>query len=226
MFWISKERGKLMIGPKRREDIARLFRQAVLRFDFEQGFPLAIHRSYSRAPLSPYFFDFDRLPSFQRVLDEVTDCCAHVVADANTQFDLICDVPTAATPLTTLTAQKLHKPMLRPRFRYPEGSLNGVWQPGGRVLICDDVRTTGGSKKRVIELLRRNDLLPVLVLVAIDLGVELGDPIGDVPVLSLFDGPWLFEFCYRWGEITFEQFRACRSYPAELAAYLKAQGEG
>jgi uridine monophosphate synthetase len=133
-------------------------------------FRLKLHETHPEAPLSPLYFNFRRLRSYPYQLARV----AQLLAGASQEFafDLLADVPTGATPLTTVLAQHLNKPMVSPRQSIKshglQNQLDGVYEPGQCVLVVDDLITTGKSLHEALEVLLAHGLRPVALLVILD----------------------------------------------------------
>jgi orotate phosphoribosyltransferase len=110
--------------------------------------------------VSPYYIDLRIVPSFpdafQRVCDLYIQLIKNKVGVHN--FDRIAGVPTAGIPFAALTAYHLGKPLLyiRPYARRHgrERRVEGILLPGSRVLLMDDLVTSGGSIKNAAETIR------------------------------------------------------------------------
>ena len=134
-----------------------LWRVGAIKFG---KFRLKLHEKNPDAPLSPVYVDLRVMRSFPRDLSHAVDLLASLVRNLN--FDCVADVPTAATPLTTLLSAKLNVPMISPRLdRKTHGSgstIEGIFRSGQRVLVIDDLITTADSKLEVVEVLRSHNL--------------------------------------------------------------------
>ena len=86
--------------------------------------------------------------------------------------DRIAGVPYAALPIGTAVAITADKPLIYPRKEakaYGLGKeIEGVWAPGERVVIIEDLITSGGSTIKTAEQLRAAGLVVEHVLVLID----------------------------------------------------------
>ena len=110
--------------------------------------------------VSPYYIDLRIVPSFpdafQRVCNLYVDLIEGDVGTDN--FDRIAGIPTAGIPFASLTAYHLKKPFLyiRPtdRLHGRERRVEGILMPGDRVLLMDDLITSGGSLRRAAEAIR------------------------------------------------------------------------
>lgn len=135
-------------------------------------FRLKLHETDPDAPLSPIYVDLRVLRSFPEVMREVTDLLAGFVGIGDRKPELIADVPTAATPFVTLLSQTTGIPMISPRpasKAYGTGArIDGVFTPGQRVLLVDDLITRADSKLEAAAVLTEAGLVVPNVLVLID----------------------------------------------------------
>jgi uridine monophosphate synthetase len=121
------------------------------------------------------------LSEVARFLDRGTDALP---------YDLIATIPTAGLPLATALSLQAEKPMAYVRkaakgygrSRQVEGA---PIEQGARVLLLDDVISTGGSKVEAIEILRERGAEVVAVVVVVDRRSTPGEGFMGVPVLSL-----------------------------------------
>ena len=109
---------------------------------------------------SPYYVDLRIVPSFPEAFRRVCDLYVRLITEdlEVTNFDRIAGIPTAGIPFASLIAYHLKKPFLyiRPRARLHgrERRVEGMMMPGDRVLLIDDLITTGRSLSRAAEAIR------------------------------------------------------------------------
>src|SRR5690606_33073157 len=88
------------------------------------------------------------------------------------QFDRLAALPYAALPIGTAVSLLSGHPLLYPRKETKDygtrAEIEGVYQPGERVVVIDDLATTGGSKFEAIGKLRLAGLEVRDVVVLID----------------------------------------------------------
>lgn len=87
------------------------------------------------------------------------------------KFDILADVPTAATPIVSVLFYCTKKPMISPKLSKTHGltgDIDGLYEPGQKVLVIDDLATTADSKIEVAEIFERNRLIVKDVLVLVD----------------------------------------------------------
>lgn len=110
--------------------------------------------------VSPYYIDLRIVPSFPDAFEKICDLYVKLIKSdigAN-NFDRIAGIPTAGIPFASLTAYHLKKPFLyiRPteRLHGRERRVEGILLPGNRVLLMDDLITSGGSLRTAVEAIR------------------------------------------------------------------------
>jgi orotate phosphoribosyltransferase len=101
--------------------------------------------------LSSYYINLRVVPSFPDVFKEVVACYLYTLKNkvGLTSFDAICGIATSGLTFASAVAYTLSKPLLYVRREKKEHGLGkvleGIIYPGWRVLILDDLATTGES---------------------------------------------------------------------------------
>ena len=133
-------------------------------------FRLKLHEKNPNAPLSPIYIDLRIIRSYPEVLDIAIKVYRYLINTLS--FDLLADVPTAATPFVAILAHKLKIPMITPRIEKKThgalGQLNGVFTKGQVAILIDDLITKADSKLEAISILNENGLIVKDVVVLID----------------------------------------------------------
>lgn len=123
---------------------------------------------------SPYYIDLRIVPSFPEAFQRVCDLCIKLIQNklGADSFDRIAGIPTAGIPFAAAIAYQLRKPFLyiRPRLRLHgrERRIEGIIMPGNRVLLVDDLITTGLSLRRATEAIRAEGGLVADAVVLLD----------------------------------------------------------
>ncbi|UCE29463.1 MAG: orotate phosphoribosyltransferase [Candidatus Bathyarchaeota archaeon] len=124
--------------------------------------------------VSPYYVDLRIVPSYP---DEFQRICALYVnligEDLETEnFDRIAGIATAGIPFSCLIAYLLRKPFLytRPHVRLHgrKRRVEGILMPGDKVLLIDDLITTGQSIREAVAAIRAEGGLVTDAAVLID----------------------------------------------------------
>ena len=119
---------------------------------------------------SPIYIDLRLLVSQPKLLAQAADAYAALLADL--PCDRIVGVPYAALPIGTAVALVADKPLIYTRKEAKTHGLGkdveGIWHPGERVVVIEDLITTAGSILQTVERLRALGLRVEHAIVLID----------------------------------------------------------
>ena len=120
--------------------------------------------------LSPIYIDLRRLTGYPDLLRQVAQ--AYLVLLRRLSFDRLAGLPYAALPIATAVSLLSGWPLVYPRKEVKSygthAEIEGVYQTGERVVVIDDLTTTGGSKFEAIDKLKAADLKVEDIVVLID----------------------------------------------------------
>ncbi|MFH2113828.1 MAG: orotidine-5'-phosphate decarboxylase, partial [Spirochaetota bacterium] len=155
--------------------------------------------------ISPFYIDLRRVISKPSLLDAVADAYAQLVSGLD--FDRIAGIPAAALPLATAVSIKIGKPMIWPRMPVKAHGtgvrVEGAFKAGERVLLLDDLITTGTSKIEALEILRSEGLIVQDLAVLIERGRQgrVDMDAQGVRLAAFLDVRELFTLCAEIGAI-------------------------
>lgn len=156
-----------MISDQKLKLAGQLLNIGAIKFG---NFRLKLHEKNPDAPLSPIYIDLRLLRSFPEVIDSAVDVYRNL--SNHFVFDVYADVPTAATPMVAILSHVTRIPMISPRKGEKKygttAPIDGIFAPGQRVLLVDDLITNAGSKLETISVLEDNRLIVSGVVVLID----------------------------------------------------------
>jgi len=124
--------------------------------------------------LSPYYVDLRIVPSFPEALSKVVGIYEDLVRTAVgiKKFHRIVGIPTAGVPFASILSFRLRKPFLYVRKETKthgrERRIEGLLSPGEKILIVDDLITTGKSTGEAVEAVRSEGGLVEDAVVLID----------------------------------------------------------
>jgi uridine monophosphate synthetase len=120
--------------------------------------------------LSPIYIDLRRLVSQPDVLAQVASLYMPILRSM--EFDRLAALPYGGLPIATAISLQSGWPMIYPRKEAKDygtlAEIEGEYEPGERVVLIDDLATTGESKFEAIEKLKSAGLQVVGVVVLIN----------------------------------------------------------
>lgn len=119
---------------------------------------------------SKYYVDLRCLTTYPELISQLAD---HIATRLEKQkFDTICGVPYGGIPIATLIAHKMKKPFLMLRKeakKHGKGQLiEGQFRPNDRVVLVEDVVSTGGSLIDAIQKVKSQGIQVASVVVILD----------------------------------------------------------
>ncbi len=107
---------------------------------------------------SPIYCDNRRLLSFPEVRDRVAEAFAEMVARLYPGAEVVAGVATGAIAHGALAADRLGKPFIyvrsSPKAHGLSNQIEGFYEKGAKVVVVEDLISTGGSSLSAVEALR------------------------------------------------------------------------
>ena len=110
---------------------------------------------------SPYYIDLRLVPSFPDAFRFICDAYATMIENelGLENFERIAGVPTSGIPFAAVVAFRLEKPFLYVRKEIKmhgrERRVEGLLAPGHRIILLDDLITTGKTLASAAEAIRK-----------------------------------------------------------------------
>jgi orotate phosphoribosyltransferase len=121
---------------------------------------------------SAYYIDLRVLPSFPGYFRLGISALKDMVAEKVGQFDAFASVPTSGLVFGSALAYEMNKPFIYVRKEPKAYGINkmieGFLEPGSKIIIVDDVATTGTSLSSAVEIIRANSGIVEDVVALVD----------------------------------------------------------
>jgi len=166
--------------------------------------------------VSPIYIDLRRIISNPHLLFQVAE--AYLPLLNQLSFDRLVALPYAALPIATAICLQGGWPMLYPRKEVKSygtrAEIEGEFHPGERVVVIDDLTSTGGSKFEAIEKLITAGLQVSDVVVLIDRQSGASEALSDVGIRlhSVFTLSQLLDHWEQTQKVTPEQITSVRNF--------------
>ncbi len=166
--------------------------------------------------VSPIYLDLRRLVARPVVLRQVAAAYAGLLRGL--EFDLLAALPYAALPIGTAVSLLGGWPLIYPRKEVKaygtKAAIEGLYRPGQRAVVLDDLITTGESKLEGIQKLTAAGLTVTDIVVLIDRqsgGVDFMAQHG-YRLHSVFTLPQLLDYWEANGAVHAEQLAQARAF--------------
>ncbi len=124
--------------------------------------------------VSPFYLDLRRISSSPRLMRQVARAYASLLPEG--KVDRVAGIPVAAVPFSTAISLETDIPMIYPRMNAKGhgtgNSVEGAYKPGEKVVMVDDLITTGKSKLEAVEILRGEGLVVEDLIVLLERGTQ------------------------------------------------------
>ena len=141
---------------------------------------------------SPFYCDNRKTLSYPTLRNFVKIETARVILEQFGQVDAIAGVATGAIPQGAMVADLLHLPFVyvrsTPKGHGLENLIEGELRPGMKVVVIEDLISTGGSSLKAVEAIRRDGCDVVGMVAAFTYGFEIAEKAFDkakVPLITL-----------------------------------------
>ena len=135
---------------------------------------------------SPIYINLRQLPAYPTLLYRIAGEIGRQLED--TDCDAIIGVPMTGIPIATAVGLVINKPIgwiWERGKKYGEHKLVELPEEYKRVVIVDDVITTGASKKKVLNILAEDNRECIKIFVVTDRRLKEGSDI-NIPIEALF----------------------------------------
>lgn len=147
---------------------------------------------------SPIYCDNRRVLSFPYVRDFIKSEICKVIVEKFPEVDMLAGVATAGIPWGAMAADQLKLPFIYVRPKPKEHGLGnqieGYFTEGLKVLVIEDLISTGKSSLQVVEVLRQAGIVVAGMLSIFTYGFDVAEKAfadAKVPYLSLTNYPTL-----------------------------------
>lgn len=143
---------------------------------------------------SPFYCDNRKTLSFPQLRSFIKQELVHAVLKHFPQADAVAGVATGAIAQGALVADALHLPFVyvrsKPKDHGLENLIEGELKPGAKVVVIEDLISTGGSSLKAVEALRRSGCTVLGMVAAYTYGFAVAEEAfreADVQLVTLTD---------------------------------------
>jgi uridine monophosphate synthetase len=163
---ILKRDIELIPGENHMNDTKRLLADALL----EAGCVKFGDFTLKSGLRSPIYIDLRQVISYPKLLEQIGAAYLPILKEL--EFNRLAGLPYAAIPIATAISLQGGYPMIYPRKEVKEygtkAEIEGEYHAGEKVVVIDDLATTGGSKFEAVEKLTSARLKVTDIVVLID----------------------------------------------------------
>ena len=135
--------------------------------------------------ISNIYIDLRKLPSYPEAFRKVVKLLVEKAGQYS--FDYVCGIAIGGLPLATAIAYEMSKPLIYARReKKTHGTmkqLEGDYARGSRILIIDDVATTGGTLVDIVNLVKSEGLEVTGALIVVDRGEGAREALRNIGVV-------------------------------------------
>ena len=177
---------------------------------------------------SPFYCDNRKTLSYPDLRNFVKLEICRVIEENFQKVDAIAGVATGAIPQGALVADALHKPFVyvrsKPKDHGLENLIEGELKPGMKVVVVEDLISTGGSSLKAVEAIRK-DCCEVVGMVAsytygFDVAKKAFEEAG-VKLITLTDYDHVVEQAKETGYIKPEHVEVLNEWRKDPANWMK-----
>ena len=161
---------------------------------------------------SPFYCDNRQTLSYPELRSFVKVELCRVILESFEEADAVAGVATGAIPQGALVADALNKPFVyvrsKPKDHGLENLIEGELKPGMKVVVVEDLISTGGSSLKAVEAIRNNGCEVVGMVASYTYGFEVAKQAfkdAKVKLVTLTNYEAVLEVALKTGYITESQ---------------------
>ena len=177
---------------------------------------------------SPFYCDNRKTLSFTELRTFVKTELARLLLENFPEVDAVAGVATGAIPQGALVADLLNKPFVyvrsKPKDHGLENLIEGELAPGSKVVVIEDLISTGGSSLKAVEAIRKNGSEVVGMIASYTYGFPVAEQAfsdANVRLLTLTNYEAVLEVALETGYITKEQIPMLNEWRRDPAHWKK-----
>ena len=177
---------------------------------------------------SPFYCDNRKTLSFTELRTFVKIELARLLLENFPEVDAVAGVATGAIPQGALVADLLNKPFVyvrsKPKDHGLENLIEGELAPGSKVVVIEDLISTGGSSLKAVEAIRKSGSEVVGMIASYTYGFPVAEQAfsdANVRLLTLTNYEAVLEVALETGYITKEQIPMLNEWRRDPANWKK-----
>ncbi len=177
---------------------------------------------------SPFYCDNRKTLSFTELRTFVKTELARLLLENFPEVDAVAGVATGAIPQGALVADLLNKPFVyvrsKPKDHGLENLIEGELKPGSKVVVIEDLISTGGSSLKAVEAIRKSGSEVVGMIASYTYGFPVAQQAfsdANVRLLTLTNYEAVLEVALETGYITKEQIPMLNEWRRDPANWKK-----
>lgn len=178
---------------------------------------------------SPIYCDNRLTMSYPEIRDLIAESFAAMIRKTYPEAEVIAGTATAGIPHAAFTSQKLGLPMAYIRDKAKghgkENQIEGLIKPGQKVVVIEDLISTGGSSIKAAQAVREAGAEPLAVLAIfsyqLDKAVQAFADVG-ITLQTLSNYTALIDVAVKRGDIQPEDLELLRSWRQDPASFGNA----
>jgi orotate phosphoribosyltransferase len=177
---------------------------------------------------SPFYCDNRKTLSYPELRNYVKLELAHLVQEQFDDVEAIAGVATGAIPQGALVADLLNLPFVyvrsKPKDHGLENLIEGELNPGAKVVVIEDLISTGGSSLKAVEALRKNGSNVIGMVASYTYGFDIAKKAFDdanVKLVTLTDYEHVVEEALETGYINKEDVDILHEWRKDPANWKK-----
>ena len=177
---------------------------------------------------SPFYCDNRKTLSFTDLRTFVKTELARLLVENFPDVDAVAGVATGAIPQGALVADLLNKPFLyvrsKPKDHGLENLIEGELAPGSKVVVIEDLISTGGSSLKAVEAIRKSGSEVVGMIASYSYGFPIAEQAfkdANVRLLTLTNYEAVLEVALESGYITKDQVPMLNEWRRDPANWKK-----